>query len=86
MTIYFTADYEEDPVLTSETNLRTGIEFNPIKAVTGRVGIQDRADGSTFYSLGITYTDSNGTLDAGWFYNDTSGKTDTVILGLSIRM
>jgi hypothetical protein len=85
-TVSFTADYEEDPVLTSENNVRTGLEFKPAQALTGRIGYQDRADGTNYYSMGITYKDSNGTLDAAWLYNDTNGKTDTVILGLSIRM
>lgn len=86
MTIYLSADYEEDPEIESEKNLRTGIEFNPVDKITGRFGYQDRADGNNYLSLGITYTDTNGTLDAAILYNDETDKTDTVVLGLSIRM
>ena len=86
MSIYFTADYEEDPILTGESNLRTGIEFNPIERITGRFGFQDRADGSTYLSAGITYTDANGSLDAAILYNDETDKTDTVAFGLSMGM
>jgi len=86
MTIYFAADYEEDPDLTSETNLRTGIEFNPFKKITGRLGYQDLAEGDTFLTMGITYTDANGTLDAAILYNDQTDKTDRIAFGLSMRM
>jgi hypothetical protein len=88
MTIYFAADYEEDPdpVSGSERNLRTGIEFNPAKKFTGRLGYQDLANGETYMTLGITYTDINGTLDAGILYNEQTDKTDRVVLGLSMRM
>jgi hypothetical protein len=86
MTIYLTVDYEDDPEITSEKNLRTGIEFNPLKNITGRFGYQDRADGSNYLSFGITYSDSNGTLDGAILYNDETDKTDTIALGLSIRM
>lgn len=86
MTIYFAADYEEDPDQTSKSNLRTGIEFNPVKQITGRLGYQDLADGSTYLTIGITYTDINGTLDAAVLYNDQTDKTDRIVFGLSIRM
>lgn len=86
LTIYFTADYEEDPENTSEKNVRTGIEFNPFDRITGRFGYQDRADGSSYLSMGITYADTNGTLDAAVLYNEETDKTDRVVLGLSIRM
>jgi hypothetical protein len=86
MTIYFAADYEEDPESNNETSLRTGIEFNPVKQLTGRLGYQDLADGNTYLSMGITYTDINGTLDAAILYNDQTDKTDRVAFGLSIRM
>jgi hypothetical protein len=85
-TIYFAADYEEDPVLTSEVNLRSGIEFNPFKKITGRLGYQDLASGDTFLTMGITYTDANGTLDAAILYNDETEKTDRIAFGLSMRM
>ena len=86
MTIYFAADYEEDPDSDSETNLRTGIEFNPLKQITGRLGYQDLANGSTYLTMGITYTDVNGTVDAAILYNDQTDKMDRVVFGLSIRM
>ena len=86
MTIYFAADYEEDPDQTSKSNLRTGIEFNPVKQITGRLGYQDLADGRTYLTIGITYTDINGTLDAAVLYNDQTDKTDRIAFGLSIRM
>ena len=86
MTIYFAADYEEDPDASSESNLRTGIEFNPVKRITGRLGYQDLAGDANYLTMGITYTDINGTLDAAILYNDQTNKTDRVILGLSIRM
>jgi hypothetical protein len=86
MTIYFAADYEEDPVLGSESNLRTGIEFSPAKRITGRVGYQDLANGNPYMTMGITYTDINGTLDAAILYNDQTDRTDRVIFGLSLRM
>jgi len=86
MTIYFAADYEEDPVLGNEKNLRTGIEFNPLQKITGRLGYQDLADGSTYLTMGITYTDANGTLDAAVLYNDQTDRTDRVVFGLSLRM
>jgi hypothetical protein len=85
-TIYFAADYEEDPDSTNEVNLRTGIEFNPFKKITGRLGYQDLASGETFLTMGITYTDANGTLDAAILYNDETEKTDRVAFGLSMRM
>jgi hypothetical protein len=85
-TIYFAADYEEDPDLDGETNLRTGIEFTPIKKLTGRLGYQDLADGDTFMTMGITYTDINGTLDAAILYNDQTDKTDRIVFGISMRM
>jgi hypothetical protein len=85
-TIYFAADYEEDPDSGSKSNLRTGIEFNPVTKITGRLGYQDLANGSTYMTMGITYTDSNGTLDAAILYNDQTDKTDRVIFGLSMRM
>ena len=88
MTIYFAADYEEesDPLFRGENNLRTGIEFMPFKKITGRLGYQDLANGETYMTLGITYKDINGTLDAGILYNDQTEKMDRVVLGLSIRM
>ncbi len=88
MTIYFAADYEEesDPLYSGENNLRTGIEFMPFKKITGRLGYQDLAKGDTYMTLGITYTDINGTLDAGILYNEQTEKMDRVVLGLSIRM
>ena len=86
MTIYFTADYEEDPANTSDKNLRTGIEFDPFARITGRIGYQDLADGRSYLSLGITYRDNNGTVDGAIQYNDKTDKTDRVVLGLSIRM
>jgi len=85
-TFFFAADYEEAPDDGNERTLRAGIEFKPIKMITGRLGYLDHADGSTYVTGGITYTDMNGTLDAGVLYNDTTNKTDRVVLGLSIRM
>ena len=86
LTIYFAADYEEDPEITSEKNLRAGIEFNPVKKITGRLGYQDLANDTSYLSIGITYADTNGTLDAAVLYNEDTDKTDTIVLGLSIRM
>ena len=85
-TIYFAADYEEDPDQGSERNLRTGIEFEPVERITGRVGYQDLADGNTYMTIGITYTDINGTLDAAILYDNDNDRTDRIALGLSIRM
>lgn len=85
-TIYFAADYEEDPVLGGENNLRAGVEFNPVKKIVGRVGYQDLAEGDTYLTLGITYKDINGTLDAAVLYNDKTDRTDRIALGLSIQM
>lgn len=87
-TIFFAADYEEepDPLLDGEKNLRAGIEFNPIKKITGRLGYQDLAGGRTYLTLGLTYADVNGTVDAAVLYNDQTDRTDRVIFGLSIRM
>jgi len=86
MTIHFTADFEEDPIITGESNLRTGIEFNPMERITGRFGFQDRANGSTYLTVGITYTDANGSLDAAILYNDETDETDTVAFGLSMGL
>jgi len=86
MTISFMADYEEVPDSGSDMDLRAGIEFKPFKKITGRLGYQDLANGSTYMTGGITYTDINGTLDAAILYNDQTDKTDRVVLGLSIRM
>jgi len=87
-TIYFTADYEEesDPLLSGEKNLRTGIEFNPVKKLIGRLGYQDLANGSTYLTMGITYSDMNGTVDAAILYNEQTDKTDRVAFGISMRM
>jgi hypothetical protein len=85
-TIYFAADYEEDPDLDGETNLRAGIEFNPVKKLTGRLGYQDLANGITYLTMGISYADINGTLDAAILYNDQTDKTDRIAFGLSMRM
>jgi hypothetical protein len=84
-TIYLAADYEEDPILDGEANLRTGIEFSPAKAFTGRLGYQDLASGDTYMTLGFTYTDTYGTLDAAILYNDQTDQTDRIALGISIR-
>jgi len=86
MTISFMADYEEVPDSGSDMDLRAGIEFKPVKKITGRLGYQDLANGSTYMTGGITYTDINGTLDAAILYDDRTNKTERVILGLSIRM
>jgi len=86
MTIYFSADYEEDPDQNNHRNLRTGIEFDPVDHLTGRFGYQNLADGHNFLTLGITYKDVNGTLDAAVLYNDQDNKTERIALGLSIRM
>ena len=88
MTIYFAADYEEesDPLYNGENNLRTGIEFMPFKKITGRLGYQDLADGNTYMTMGITYTDMNGTLDAAILYNDQTDKTDRIAFGIAMRI
>ena len=87
-TIYFAADYEEesDPLLSGEKNLRTGIEFNPVKKLIGRLGYQDLANGSTYLTMGITYLDMKGTVDAAILYNEQTDKTDRVAFGISMRM
>jgi hypothetical protein len=85
-TIYFAADYEEDPDQNSERNFRTGIEFEPVEKLTGRVGYQDLANGITYMTMGITYTDINGTVDAAILYNNDTDSTDRIALGLSLRM
>ena len=86
LTIFFAADYEEDPDLDNEMNLRTGVEFNPAKKLIARLGYQDLADGNTFMTMGISYLELTGTLDAGIRYNDQTDKTDRVAFGISIRM
>jgi len=87
-TIFFAADYEEepDPLFKGDSNVRTGIEFNPFKKITTRVGYQDLADGNSFITMGLTYSDLNGSLDGAIRYNDQTDKTDTIAFGLSMRM
>ena len=86
LTIFFAADYEEDPDLDGEVNLRTGVEFNPFKKLIGRLGYQDLANGDTFMTMGISYSEVTGTLDAAIRYNDQTEKTDRLAFGISIRM
>ncbi|UCG38470.1 MAG: hypothetical protein JSV00_09890 [bacterium] len=84
-TILFTADYEETP-LTDDHDLRAGVEFKPFKAVTARLGYQDLAGGTVYYSVGLSYSDPYGTVDAAILYNEETEKTDRVVIGVTMGM
>ena len=85
-TMHLTADYEENPLSDNEYDLRAGLEFTPIPQITGRLGLQDLASGGSMYSAGISYIDSNGTIDAAILYDNDEKRTQRVVLGLTMGM
>jgi hypothetical protein len=85
-TINLTVDYEEVPSLGNESDLRAGLEFTPIPQITGRFGLQDLAAGNSMYTVGISYMDSNGTIDAAILYDNDEKRTQRVVLGLTMGM
>jgi hypothetical protein len=85
-TILLAVDYEEAPYSGGENDMRAGIQFSPVKWLTGRLGFQDLADGTAYYTMGITYSDANGTLDAAVLYDKEAERTDRIIMGFTVKM
>ena len=79
-------DYEEGPQGEDDNDVRAGFQFQPHSRITGRIGYQDLATGTRYYTAGVTYADMNGTLDAAILYDEELKRTDRVVLGISIRM
>ena len=85
-TIHLSADYEEDPLIDNEYDLRAGVQFSPLAQFTGRFGLQDLADGTSLYTAGITYMDANGTVDVAILYDNDEKRTQRVIFGITMGM
>lgn len=85
-TIILAVDYEEVAFSDGENDMRAGLEFDPISWLTGRLGYQDLAGGTTYYTLGLTYTDVNGTIDAAVLYDNEEERTDRIIIGFTMKM
>jgi hypothetical protein len=85
-TILLAVDYEEVPFSGGENDMRAGVQFSPVKWLTGRLGFQDLADGTTYYTVGFTYIDANGTVDAAVLYDKEEERTDRIIIGFTMKM
>lgn len=84
--ILVAVDIEESPLGRDDEDLRVGAEFNPASWLACRIGYQEIAGGTTFYTAGASYIDANGSIDAAILYNEETGETDRIILGFTMGM
>ncbi len=84
-TILLLVDYEESPSVPEKEDLRAGIQFTPVKSLTGRIGYQNIADDQTYYTAGLSFGDQKGSLNIGASYSSERDEFDRVILGVFLN-
>jgi hypothetical protein len=91
-TLVLAAELEESPETGQGVgrDLRVGVEASPWKELVVRGGLQrpqsSAGEEPTRYTLGVTYRDQNGTLDAGAAWDPDAKRMERVILGLTMKM
>jgi len=84
-TILLLADYEESSSVPGREDIRAGVQFAPVKALTARLGYQDLADDNTYYTIGLSFGNSMGSLDIGASYSSERDEFDRIILGVFLN-
>lgn len=85
-TLQLTADLEEAATTGEDDETRLGLQLDPFSFLTARFGYQDLADGLDRYTMGVTYWEENGSLDAGVAWDPDTGKVERFILAIMVGM
>lgn len=88
-TIRLTADLEENPYpsLDLDEDIRAGLEFDPFGSFTARLGYQEISEvtgSTTYYTAGLSYRDSKGSLDGAVSYDPDREEIGRFIISLNI--
>ncbi len=89
-TLELSAETEESAPVPGKKDARFGLEATPWSFLTLRGGMERprlaAGEAPTLYTLGVSYRDQNGTIDAGASYDPETEKTERVIFGISMQL
>jgi hypothetical protein len=78
-------DYEENPALPEEMDIRAGAQFPIWGPLSGSAGYQDLIFDQTVGTMGLAWTDQNGSVSFGLAYDLDESEMLRVVWGFNIN-